>query len=74
MDNVMATTVEDIEAKVDASDLTDESVLKILIERGRATIIRERASAIRDRQSHADAIAEDQRIKDYIHKYGTDEG
>lgn len=58
----------------DNSDLTDDAVLKMLIERGRATIVKERADAVAGAEAIAHDKAENQRIMDYIKKYGTDEG
>ena len=51
----------------DNSDLTDEVILKILIERERNIIIG-------SRKMTADNEAADRRIMDYVKKYGTDEG
>lgn len=52
---------------IDVSDLTDDAVLKILIER-------ERKSIIGQRQLTADSAAEDQKVRDYIKENRTDEG
>lgn len=49
------------------ADLTDEAILQILIDRERSVIIGQR-------RMMEEAAAENQRIKDYIKKYGTDEG
>lgn len=65
---------EEVHEKIDAPDLTDEAILKMLIDRERQSIVKSRKMEALMIQSRAEAKAADQRIMDYIHKYGTDEG